>query len=211
MIHVALVEDDAEIRDSMELFLSRTGDISVVGSYSNAEQFEADFNAIKDKLDVVLMDIGLPGIGGIACVRKMKPLQPEIQYMMCTVHNDPVRTFESLCAGATGYILKNIIPRKLKEAILDIYQGGSPMSASIARFVVNSYTDRHNRSDLFNALTPREQETIVALSKGYQYKEIADQLGISIETVRSYLRRIYEKLHVHSKVDAINKVFNRIT
>ena len=153
------------------------------------------------------MDIGLPGITGIQCVQQLKPLKPDVQFLMCTSHEEPEKTFDSLCAGATGYILKNTSPEKMVEAIKDIYNGGSPMSAQIARLIVNSFPDKNKNQALIRTLTLREQEILHALSKGYQYKEIAVKLLISKETVRTYLRNIYEKLQVHSKLEALNKVF----
>ena len=126
---------------------------------------------------------------------------------MCTSHNDAERTFDSLCAGATGYVLKNSTPEQIFNAIKDIHNGGSPMSAEIARIVVNSFPNKKQNNQLLEAFTTREQEVLHALAKGYSYKEIADKLFISIETVRTYLRKIYETLQVHSKVEALNKIF----
>lgn len=129
--------------------------------------------------------------------------------MMCTSHNDATRTFDSLCAGATGYILKTANPQQLAQAVRDIYSGGSPMSAEIARMVVSSFPKQNQNQNLLDELTTREQEIVHALSKGLSYQEIANSLFISIETVRTYLRKIYEKLQVHSKVEALNKLFPR--
>jgi len=153
------------------------------------------------------MDISLPGMSGIQCVARQKAIRPEVQFLMCTSHNEPEKTFDSLRAGATGYMLKNAPPEKLFEAIRDINKGGSPMSSEIARLVVSSFPDKNRDQQLIDTFTLREQEILYALAKGYQYKEIADQLYISIETVRTYLRKVYEKLQVHSKVEALNKVF----
>jgi DNA-binding NarL/FixJ family response regulator len=206
-IHVAIIEDDDEIRESMREFLSTTDDLICTGDYPRAEDFISEFRTLE--VDVALMDITLPGMSGIQCVMQLKPVRPEVQFLMCTSHGDAQKTFDSLCAGATGYILKNSSPQQLFDAIRDIYKGGSPMSAQIARLVVNSFPEKGKDLKLFETFTTREQEIITALSKGYSYKEIADNLLISIETVRTYLRNIYEKLHVHSKVEALNKVFPR--
>lgn len=206
-IHVALVEDDNEIRESMEEFLKTTDDLICVGSFERAEDFMKHFRSLN--VDVAVMDISLPGISGIQCVSQLKPIKPEVQYLMCTSHGEAQKTFDSLCAGATGYLLKNSSPQQLFEAIRDIYNGGSPMSSQIARLVVNSFPDKGKNQKLFDSFTSREQEIINALSKGYSYKEIAENLLISIETVRTYLRNIYEKLQVHSKVEALNKVFSK--
>lgn len=207
IIHVAIIEDDDDIRESIKEFLSMTGDIICVGSFPRAEDFIKQFRTMD--VQVVLMDISLPGMSGIQCVSRLKPVRPEVQFLMCTSHGDAQRTFDSLCAGATGYILKNCSPQQLFDAIRDINKGGSPMSAQVARLVVNSFPDKAKNRQLFESFTNREQEILTALAKGFSYKEIADNLLISIETVRTYLRNIYDKLHVHSKVETINKVFPR--
>jgi DNA-binding NarL/FixJ family response regulator len=205
VIHVAIIEDDEDIRESMREFMSMTDDIICTGAYPRAEDFIRQFRTLD--VDVVLMDITLPGMSGIQCVSQLKPVRPEVQFLMCTSHGDAQRTFDSLCAGATGYILKNCSPTQLFDAIRDIHKGGSPMSAQIARLVVNSFPEKGKNQKLLDSFTTREQEILAALAKGYSYREIADNLLISIETVRTYLRNIYEKLQVHSKVEALNKVF----
>ncbi|MBK6965308.1 MAG: response regulator transcription factor [Bacteroidales bacterium] len=206
-IQIVLVEDDDEIRDSIELFLSKPEDFRIVGSYGSAEEFIEAFE--ESHINVVLMDINLPGMNGIECVRIMKPQNESVQYLMCTVHEDQDKTFEALCAGATGYILKNATPAQLVEAVRDIARGGSPMSPQIARYVLKEFQLQHQNLDLLQNFTQREKELVIALSKGFQYKEIADQMLISLETVRTYVRKIYEKLQVHSRTDAINKVFGQ--
>jgi len=204
-INIILVEDDDEIRDSMKIFLSKPHDFHIVGSFHSAEEFMEAFEDAD--VDVVLMDIILPGINGIECVKQMKPKKDIIQYMMCTVNEDQDKTFAALCAGATGYILKNTTPTHLIDAVRDIVQGGSPMSPQIARYVLKAFQVQNQSPELLQKFTLREQELLKALSRGFQYKEISDQMSISIETVRTYVRKIYEKLHVHSRTDAINKVF----
>lgn len=206
-IHVALVEDDDEIRESMAEFLTTTDDLLCTGSFADAEHFIKDFDSLN--VDVVVMDITLPGISGIECVAKCKPLRPEIQFLMCTSHGDAQKTLDSLCAGATGYLLKNSSPQQLFDAIRDIHRGGSPMSAQIARLVVNTFPDKGKDKKLLETFTDREQDILNDLARGFSYKEIADNLLISIETVRTYLRNIYDKLQVHSKVEALNKVFQK--
>lgn len=193
-IHVALVEDDEEIRGSMIEFLTTTDDLLCTGSYSNAEEFIKNFNSLS--VDVAVMDISLPGISGIECVARCKPLRPEVQFLMCTSHGDAQKTYDSLCAGATGYLLKNSSPQQLFDAIRDIYRGGSPMSPQIARLVVNSFPEKDTK--LMELFTRQEQDILNALAKGFSYKEIAEDLLISIETVHTYLRKIYEKLQAHS-------------
>lgn len=208
MINIAIVEDDAEVRESMQEFVSTTDDIYCISAYSNAEDFMKQFGALR--VDVVVMDITMPGMSGIQCVELSKPKRPDVQFLMCTSHIDAEKTFDSLCAGATGYLLKNSPPEQLFDAIRDIHKGGSPMSSQIARLVVNSFPDKKKNTALLETFTVREQEILNALAKGYQYKEIAEQLFISIETVRTYLRKIYEKLQVRSKVEALNKVFPKV-
>jgi DNA-binding NarL/FixJ family response regulator len=205
MIKVAMVEDDKELAASMMALLQTAADIHFVSVFANAEDLVKQFKSLN--VDVVLMDISLPGMSGIQCVAQLKPVKPQVQFLMCTSHNESEKTFDALCAGATGYILKNSSLDNLVDAIRDINRGGSPMSAEIARLVVSSFPDKQKNTDLLQSFTTREQEILYALAKGYQYKEIADQLFISIETVRTYLRKIYDKLHVHSKVEALNKVF----
>ncbi len=204
-INVAIVEDDLETLESLQEILSTSPDINWAASFENAEEFEEGFKLLH--VDVVLMDINLPGVSGIKAVAKMKPLKPKIQYLMCTAYDEPEKTFDSLCAGATGYILKNIQPEKLFDAIRDIHAGGSPMSPQIARLVATSFIQKGKTSTDYESLTEREKEILQFLAKGFQYKEIADKLFLSIETIRTYVRHIYEKLHVHSRTDAINKVF----
>ncbi len=205
MIRVVIVEDDDELRETMEAFLATTDDIECIGSYANAEDFISTFKTLS--VQVVLMDITMPGISGIQCVSMLKSKRPDVQFLMCTSHVDATKTFDSLCAGATGYMVKNSSPQSLFDAIRDIHKGGSPMSPQIARMVVNSFPDKKKNQGLLETFTTREQEVLTALAKGHSYKEIADQLFISFETVRTYLRKIYEKLQVHSKVEALNKVF----
>lgn len=205
MISVAIVEDDRELARLMQELIKNAGDMHFVALFESAEAIVKQFRELN--ADVVLMDISLPGMSGIQCVSQLKPIKPQVQFLMCTSHNEAEKTFDSLCAGATGYILKNSPPDKFLEAIRDIHKGGSPMSAEIARMVVSSFPEKKKNAELLSTLTPREQEIINALAKGYQYKEIADQLHISIETVRTYLRKVYEKLQVHSKVEALNKLF----
>lgn len=204
---IAIVEDDSELREFMQLVFKRVSDIVCTGVFESAEDFLRDLDRIN--ADVVLMDISLLGMNGIQCVREAKPRRPGLQYLMCTSHNDAERTFDALKAGATGYILKSAAPEEVCQAIRDIHRGGSPMSPEIARMVVGSFGQGYQPADLLSQFTSREQEILHALAKGYSYQEIADKLFISIETVRTYLRKIYNTLQVHSKVEALNKVFPR--
>jgi len=207
MIKVAIVEDDIDVRAALQEIMPLSGDIECVAVFPTGEAFLKCFDALD--ADVVLMDITLPGISGIACVEQTKSKRPMLQYLMFTSHNDAERTFQSLCSGATGYLLKSSGPQQIFEGIREIFQGGSPMSAEIARMVVASFNKQPEDNKLLKSFSPREQEILVALSRGLSYKEIASELFISIETVRTYLRKIYETLQVHSKVEALNRVFPR--
>ena len=204
-INVVIVEDDTDIRQSLEEIISSSGEMNCVAAFPNAEEFIESFKYIN--ADVVLMDINLPGKDGIKAVEELKPLKPKVQYLMCTSYEEPEKTFKSLCAGATGYLVKNCTPEKLFEAIKDIYNGGSPMSPQIARLVVTSFNQKQATSDAFELLTEREKEILLHLDKGFQYKEIASKLFLSVETIRTYVRHIYEKLQVHTRTDALNRVF----
>jgi DNA-binding NarL/FixJ family response regulator len=204
-INVAIVEDDTDIRQSLEEIISSFEELDCVASFPNAEEFIGTFKYIH--ADVVLMDINLPGKDGIKTVAELKPLKPKVQYLMCTSYEEPEKTFDSLCAGATGYLIKTCTPQKLYEAVKEIYNGGSPMSPQIARLVVNSFNQKRKASAEYELLTIREKETLQLLAKGFQYKEIATKTGLSVETIRTYTRHIYEKLQVHTRTEALNKVF----
>ena len=206
MIIVAIVEDIKEIREGLQLLIDSSDGFVCNEVYASAE--EALINIPASCPEVVLMDINLPGINGIQCVKELKPRCPATQFIMSTVYEDDENIFESLKAGASGYILKKTAPDKILEAIIEVYNGGSPMSSQIARKVIASF--QHKESiDEVDILTPKEKEILKALSKGLRYKEIAAEMGISIETVRSHARRIYEKLQVQSRTEALNKVYGR--
>ncbi|MEO8148276.1 MAG: response regulator transcription factor [Bacteroidia bacterium] len=206
MINVAIVEDDNDLRNYFEEVISTHEYFALLGSYTNAEDFAQDFNRI-NAVNVVLMDIQLPGMSGIECIGKLKTKQPETQYLVCSVFEDSTNLFNALCAGATGYILKNSTEDEIIKSIKEINSGGSPMSPQLARMVVQSFPIKKSNTDLINQLTSRDREILQLLSDGFRYKEIADKLCLSTETVRSYVRDIYSKLQVHSRTDAINKVF----
>lgn len=201
-IKVSIVEDDKVIREGVSSLIQAQDGLILVGAYENAELFRSEVRSIHP--DVVLMDIELPGHSGIVCIRQVKPDFPKIQFMMFTVFDNPDKIFDALAAGATGYILKSEPPEKLLSAIREIDSGSSPMSATIARLVVNFFNKRGHDANSIAKLTLREREVLEELSKGFLYKEIADKMNISIETVRSFIRNIYEKLHVHSRTEAIN-------
>ena len=208
MIRVAIIEDDEDLRKFMEDTVSGSKDFILEGSFASAEDFRKNFLRLAD-LDVAIMDINLPGISGIRCIEELKPRNPRIQYLICTVFEDSIHLFNALCAGATGYILKSAGEEEIQHAIRDICAGGSPMSPQIARMVVTSFPSKKTDRDAVSGLNKREMELLELLSAGYRYKEIADKLFLSIETVRSYIRDIYSKLHVHSRTEALNKIYNR--
>ena len=206
-IKVVIIEDDKEMREGLEAIVRFHPGLECLASFPSAE--EALANISSNIPDIVLMDIHLPGISGIECVKQLKPLLPQTQFMMCTVYEDTDTVYESLCAGATGYLLKNSPPGKITEAILDLYHGGSPMSSTIARKVIHAFQPVPQLNTDVDTLTKREHELLELLAKGYRYKEIAEKLFISFETVRTHIHNIYEKLHVQSRTEAVNKVFPR--
>jgi DNA-binding NarL/FixJ family response regulator len=204
-IKVIIVEDDLDTSEIMMEFINKSEDIICMATFNSAERF---INKIEHyQPDVVIMDIGLPEMNGMQAIALLKSKYQQTQFLICTSTGDAEKIFESLKSGATGYIMKNASPEELLESIRSISRGGSPMSPQIARLVVNSFSEKNENTELLNSFTKREQEILLALAKGYQYREIAENLFISIETVRTYLRKIYEKLQVRSKVEAINKVF----
>lgn len=206
-IEVAVVEDSDEVRDGLAVLINGSPGFRCSASYRTAEEALEDL--ADNPPDVVLMDIGLPGMSGIECARQLKLRQPSVQIMMQTVYEDDDRIYASLTAGATGYVLKNLPPAKLLEAIVDLHHGGSPMSGSIARKVVETFRSPSPQKSETEDLSKREHEILALLAKGYRYKEIADQLFISIETVRTHLRHIYEKLHVRSRTEAVLKYYHK--
>ena len=206
MINVAIVEDIDELREAMRLLIQSAEGLLCVFDFSNAE--DALSTLSDDPVDIVLMDIHLPGMSGIDCVRQLKEKRPEILFMMCTIFQDDENIFNALMAGASGYLLKSDDPEKTINAIGELYKGGSPMNAYIARRVIDTFhkpgAPIRKNNDL---LTKRENELLVLLAKGYRYKEIAAQLFIGVETVRKHINNIYVKLQVQSKMEAVNKVF----
>ncbi len=207
VIKAAIVEDIKEIRESFASLINRSRGVRCVASYGTAEEALEGLAAIH--VDVVLMDIELPGMSGVECVRALKAKHPDLECMMLTMFENEERVFQSLAAGASGYIVKRAASGKLVEAIKELYGGGSPMSPQIARQVVSTFYQRQSVLSDDDALTKREEEILALLSKGYRYQEIADTLFISIETVRTHIHRIYEKLHVRSRSEAIIKNLQR--
>lgn len=208
-IKVSIVEDNEQLRTTLAKMISRSEGFECLGEHPSAE---AGLEAIpNEKPDVVLMDINLPGINGVECVRKLKQILPGTQVVMLTAYEDTENIFNSLAAGAAGYLLKRSKSAEILDAIRDVLNGGSPMSTHIARKVVQSFQSRPTAApaEAEAELSPREQEVLNLLSQGFMYKEISDKLGISFETVRTYIRRIYEKLHVRTRTEAVAKALRR--
>jgi DNA-binding NarL/FixJ family response regulator len=203
MITVSIVDDEKGLRESIGTFVNGSTGFRCVSNYSSAEA--ALKGLPEDKPDVVLMDINLGGMTGIECVERLKAVAPNMQVLMLTVYEDTDQIFKALEAGATGYLLKRSSPTKLLQAIREIHAGGSPMSSSIARKVVASFQKSKQTGEKLTHLSPREEMVLNCLAKGLTYKQIADQLDISIDTIRTYLRRVYEKLHVQSRTEAVAK------
>ncbi len=206
MITIAIVEDIKDIREGLRLLIGSSDGFSCTEMYESAE--EAINNIPRTQPDVVLMDINLPGKNGIDAVRILKEKCPATQFIMSTIYEDSSSIFDSLKAGANGYLLKKTAPVKILEAIIEVYNGGSPMSAQIARKVITSFQDinQHHTTEI---LTPKEKEILKGLSEGLRFKEIAAGMHIGMETVRTHVRHIYEKLQVQSRTEALNKVFGK--
>jgi DNA-binding NarL/FixJ family response regulator len=202
-IKVSIVEDDAKLRETLVRYFAGQSSFRCVKAYPNAEDALADLP--KNLPDVVLMDINLPGMNGIECVSRLRLAVPGLKIIMLTVFEEGEQVFKALSAGAFGYLVKSSRPAKILEAIRDVYEGGSPMSGHIARKVVQTFQAQAAARDETDALTAREMEVLQGLSRGHPYKQIASDLGISLSTVRTYIQRIYEKLHVHSQTEAVMK------
>ncbi|NOX85793.1 MAG: response regulator transcription factor [Chlorobi bacterium] len=206
-ITVSIVEDIEDIREALRVLVNGSTGFECTHVYADAE--EALDKMPANDIDVVLMDINLPGMDGIGCMKALKPLMPNTQFMMCTVYDDDDHIFNALQSGASGYILKRTSPAQILEAIRDLHEGGSPMSSEIARRVVFSMQNKGKTSEAVELLTDRETEILDFLSKGYLYKEIAAELFISKETVKKHIHNIYDKLHVQTRTEALNKAYQR--
>jgi DNA-binding NarL/FixJ family response regulator len=202
-INVSIVEDNDKLRSEFVSLVKQAADLRFISDYANGEN--ALRHLPKDNPDVVLMDIQLPGMTGIECVRRLKTVAPAIQIVMLTVfeHNDWI--FESLRAGAAGYVLKRASREEIVEAIQQVYAGGAPMSWSVARKVIQFFNQPPSPNSILHQLTSRERDVLLKLSEGLSYDEIATALHISINTVRNYIRSIYEKLQVSSRTEAVTK------
>jgi DNA-binding NarL/FixJ family response regulator len=202
-LRVAIVEDDPRWRANLEVLLSETEGLECVGSYPSGEAAVADLP--RRRPQVVLMDINLPKMSGVECTRQLKALLPEVQIVMLTVYDDSDRIFQALQMGANGYLLKRASADEILQAIQDVHRGGAPMSAYIARKVVQSFQQPTPSARPEEVLAKRESEVLGYVSRGYSDKEVAEALGLTPATVRSYLKTIYNKLHVHSRTQAIAK------
>lgn len=200
-ISIVVIDDDDSLRKILSGWIQEAEGFACVGAFPDAESAIAEVASFRP--DVALVDINLPGLSGIECVRELKPLIPGTQFVMLTVYEDSDHIFAALSAGATGYLLKHTTREDLLSSVLEVHAGGSPMTSNIARKVVQSLQRSKPQRNPAEELSKRENEVLVLLAQGYLYKEIADNLGISFQTVNTYIRRIYEKLHVHSRSQAV--------
>jgi DNA-binding NarL/FixJ family response regulator len=209
---IAIVEDNSDIRNALELIIAMSDEYNLVCSCINGEEA---LETIPDySPEVVLMDINLGGVDGIECVRILKQSNPKTLFMMCTVLEEDEKIFHALSAGANGYMLKKTAPSKMLEAIKELCNGGAPMSSIIARKVVNIFQQKNNLGlgvniEMIASLSTREKGVLDLLAKGFLYKEIGEELGLSAETVKKHLYHIYDKLHVRNRVEAINVYLKR--
>src|SRR6185503_1314974 len=206
-ISLAIVEDLDEVREGLKQFISLNPEFKVLDTYKSAEEGIYEIPLVKP--DIVIMDISLPGMSGIECIRVLKNKVPMTQFMMFTVYENDEKVFEALKAGASGYLLKNTGLIQMIEALKELHNGGSPMSANIARKLVKVFHEQEKNVASLESLSNRENEILQLLAKGLLYKEIADQVHISTSTVRQHIHKIYEKLHVQNRTEAINKAFGK--
>jgi len=204
-ISTLIYEDNDLLRESLKNMLALSGDVVVSGSFKNPVTVEHDLKLFSP--DVILMDIDMPEMTGIEAVTKIRRLNKDVFVIMLTVFDDNQHVFDAICAGASGYLLKKHISSQLFEAIREVMDGGAPMSPSIARMVISSMQQKKQTADTYQ-LTPREKEILASLSSGNSYKLIASQFDISIDTVRTHIKKIYEKLQVHSQTEAVSKAIN---
>ena len=209
MINVAIVEDNNTIRQGLAALINGTTGYKCIGDYIDCESFLAELEKIEP--DVVLMDIALPGMNGIEGVRIATENKPELNVLMLTIYEESSKVFDALCAGACGYLVKKTPPSRLLEAIKEVNDGGSPMSSRIAREVINAFKESAAlvQDDSSFNLSSREKEVLNSLANGNNYQEIADELFISVDTVRHHIRNIYKKLHVHSRSEAVAKAIRK--
>jgi DNA-binding NarL/FixJ family response regulator len=204
VIRICVVEDDNWLRANLEQEIGRISDFAFLSSYANAESAVAGIPALQP--DVVLMDINLPGMNGVECLRRLKVACPTVQVLMLTAYEDSEQIFNSLLAGASGYLLKRSATAEIMDSIRQVREGGSPMTANIARRVVQYFHQMGGTSPDCEKLSPREREVLELLARGDAYKQIADKLDVSLETVRMNVKHIYSKLRVHSRGEAVAKL-----
>jgi DNA-binding NarL/FixJ family response regulator len=205
MIKIAILEDLVDVAESIKAYVNEQSDMQCLHHYVNAE--DAIYFMPHHEVDILIVDIGLPRASGIEALTILSDLCPKLQFCMFTVYEDDDKIFQSLQAGAKGYILKGTSKEKIIDAIRELYEGGSPMSPSIARRIIDTFSNL-KVTPVVNALpiSTREMELLTLLSQGFLYKEIGDQLGITLGTVKQHIHKIYEKLHVSNKVEAINRL-----
>jgi two-component system, NarL family, response regulator LiaR len=207
LITVCIVEDRKDIRESLKILVNDAAECVCIGVFENAEDALKEIPELQP--DVVLMDIDLPAMNGIECIRKLKPVCPRVQFMICTVYDEDEKIFDALAAGANSYILKRSNSDILINSIKDLHNGGSPMSSDIARKIVRQFQSfiPEKREDFH--LTLREKEILELLAKGLTYQQTADKIFISGKTIKKHVYNIYEKLHVNSRTEAVNKYYGR--
>jgi len=206
-ISIVIVEDLDEVREGLKNFLALNEEFEVCGAFKNAE--EALLTIPKLRPDIVIMDINLPGMNGIECIRRLRESNDAAQFMMFTVYENDEKVFEALKAGASGYLLKNTSLDQISESLKQLHDGGSPMSSNIARKLVNVFRADDGIIGNLKVLSNRENEILQLLSTGLLYKEIAEKLFISVNTVRQHIHKIYEKLHVQNRTEAISKAMKK--
>ncbi len=200
---IAIIEDDEKVRNYLAEQIQLHIDVKELRLFGNAEAALIELTA--EPVEIALFDVNLPGMSGIDCIQRLKMLHPKMQMMVLTVYDNNDNVFSALKAGAVSYLLKSTPPEKVIEAIEEVFKGGSPISSQIARKVIEAFAVKEKTNNYFQDLSRREQEILEQLSKGYRYKEIADKLFVSIETVRTHIRNIYEKLHVNNRAEALKK------
>ena len=206
-IEVAIIEDQAEYRQTLKMMVNGTPGFQCIQAYADGETAVAGI--LQKQPDIVMADLGLPGISGIECIEQLKQAFPKIQFVVLTIKDEDDSIFSALSAGASGYLLKNTSPANIIESIREVYNGGAPMSTQIARKVIEWFRQptKARKNPYEELLTKREKQVLQLLSKGLLYKEIADELNISTETVKSHCHNIYEKLHVSNRTEALNKYY----
>ena len=209
MINVAIVEDNDTIREGLAALINGTSGYKCIGAFCDCETFLAKLKTLE--VNVTLMDIALPGISGIEGVKEAKKIKPDLDILMLTIYEDSDKVFDALCAGACGYLVKKTPPSKLLDAIKEVFEGGSPMSSQIARQVITAFKESKEVKDESDEaeLSSREKEVISLLANGNNYQQIADQLFISVDTVRHHIKNIYKKLHVHTQSEAVAKAIRK--